>query len=167
MPEDFNQPPPEPPLAPLALEWLTFSNGVRSLLVPQTDDRPLDQYLGFRDKVMELVQNREFLNAINQVWNGQFASPPSIDPAQQEALDTLVMELKAFTLALEVAQATEKTEDSKRWWSKLLGRASTTVGSVKDVLDKLLPEMPWYLKSSVTCGLTLFKELIDIFRAKD
>jgi hypothetical protein len=142
----------EPPLSPLRLEWLPFTKGVRSLLVPQPDDRPLDQYLAFRDSVLALVQDPQFLGELDQQWRSQGTGPG------HEALRALVMELKAFTLAQEVAQATEDPAEAKGWQSNFLGRASIAVGSTKDLLDGL----PWYAKGAVT----LFKEVIDVFRSK-
>ena len=77
-----------------------------------------------------------------------------------EIKSALILELNAFSRAVEVAQATEKTEGGfKGWISKWLGRASTVTGSVKDILDNLPP----YAKNAIT----LFKELIDIFKGKD
>ncbi len=69
------------------------------------------------------------------------------------------MELQAFPLAVEVAEKTAKEEGKKGWWRKILGRASTTTGSVKDLSDNLPP----YAKGA----LTLFKELIDLFKGQD
>jgi hypothetical protein len=70
-----------------------------------------------------------------------------------------LLELEAFPRAAEIAQTTAKPEEAKGWWRRVLGRASTTVGSVKDLSENLPP----YAKSA----LTLFKELIEIFRAKE
>jgi hypothetical protein len=128
--------------------WLDFTKSVRTLLVPQEDDRPLDQYLEFRDKVVSLVQSPTFLNELGSAW------PPFTDVG-----DALIMELKAFPLAVEVAQNTQKaTPESKQWWKRWLGRASTTTASVKE----LIADFP-YVKS----GLTVFKELIDLFKGGD
>jgi hypothetical protein len=66
------------------------------------------------------------------------------------------MELRAFPLSVEVGQATEKAPpESKRWWRTLLGRASTTAGSVGDLLSA---------EPKVKAGITLLKELIDLFK---
>lgn len=134
--------------------WMNFTNSVKFLLVPIPDDRPLDQYLAFRDKVMAMVQNQQFLNELQQVW------PPFTDFPKVETGNALIMELKAFPLAIEVAKATEKdTRESKGWFYKWLGRASTVTGSVKDLVDTL----PDYAKGAIT----LFKELTDLFKSKD
>jgi hypothetical protein len=155
-PQEANPPPKEPPLPPLALEWLPFTKAVESKLVPQPDDRPLDQYLEFRNAVLRLVQKEEFLNALTKEWNSEFHHSNS--PENQDALNALVMELKAFPRAQDVFHTTGKPEESKEGWRKLLERASVTIKSVKEMLDKL----PWWAKNS----LTLFKELVDIFKAK-
>jgi hypothetical protein len=142
-------------MTPLALEWLPFSKGVESKLVPQPDDRPLDQYLEFRNAVLRLVQDPKFRDALHKEWTAKFYNFPE----NHDALNALVMELKAFPRAQDVFHTTGKPEESKEGWRKLLGRASVTIKSVRDMLDGL----PWWAKNS----LTLFKELVDIFRARD
>ena len=147
---DLGQHPSEPPLSPLRLEWLPFTKGVRSLLVAQPDDRPLDQYLALRDNALAQVQSDQFLDELDKQWNSQKGEPG------EEVLRALAAELKAFGLAQEVADATSRDPAEKRkWQSKFLGRASITVGSAKDLLDK----SPWYVKG----GVTVFKEVIDVF----
>ena len=133
---------------PIQIAWLNFTKSVQILLVPQVDDRPLDQYLSFREEVLALVQNEHFLNDLN-VGMG----PP---PEPSGIVNALLAELRAFPLAVEVAQTTGKPEETKSWWGKMLSRASTTVGSVQDLMQNLPP----YAKSA----LILFKELIDLFK---
>jgi len=53
---------------PIQPVWINFTKSVQVLLVPQPDDRTLDQYLEFRDTVIELVQNEKFMNEINNSW---------------------------------------------------------------------------------------------------
>jgi hypothetical protein len=103
------------------------------------------------------LQGQKFLDELSQESTRLLNAPT---PENGDALRALAMELGAFTAALQVAQNTETKEvvESKEWRNRWLSRASTTVGSMKDVLEQL----PWYGK---TC-LTLFRELIDIFRAK-
>ncbi len=141
---------------PIQIAWLNFVGSVQVLLVPQIDDRPLDQYLTFRDAVVALVQNEQFLSGLNLAWAAPVAQS---DPTIAEVRSVLLLELQAFPRAVEVAQATEKSEEGKGWMRKMLGRASTTCGSVKDLLGNLPP----YVKN----GLTLFNELIDLFKGKD
>jgi hypothetical protein len=132
---------------------MEFTNNVRVLLVPQPDDRPLDQYLAFRDTVLALVQSPQFLKDLDDEW-GPFTDYPKHAIGQ-----ALLMELKAFSHALEVVQAMDRVTpepERKPWWKKLLGRASTATGSVKDLFENL--------PSHVKGGLTLLKELIDLFR---
>jgi len=112
--------------------WMDYTNSVQLLLVPVPDDRPMDQYLAFRDKVILIVQDQKFLNELQQAW------PSLTDVPKIEIGEALLMELKAFPLALEVAKATEKdSREAKGWFSKWLGRASTVSGSVKDLVDSL------------------------------
>jgi len=140
----------------IQIAWIDFVRSVKLLLVPQTDDRPLDQYLALRDSVLVLVQSERFLKELNEAWppvspSGNFPLP--------EIRDTLLLELQAYPRAIEVAQATAKPEEAKGWWGKMLTRASTVSGSVKDLLENLPP----YAKNAIT----LFKELIDLFKGKD
>ncbi len=46
---------------PIQSAWMDLTIGVRGLLVPQLDDRPLDQYLVLRDNVLALAQSPQFL----------------------------------------------------------------------------------------------------------
>ena len=131
-----------------------FTKSVRFLIVPQQDDRSLDQYLVFRDAVFVIVESEKFLNDLQQGW------APFTDNPLNEIGNATLMELKAFTLAIEVAQTTEKDRgSSKGWLSRMLGRGSTTLGSVKDLFENLPP----YAKAAIT----LFKELIELFKNKE
>lgn len=148
MPDDTNR-------TSIQIAWINFVKSVKLLLLPQTDDRPLDQYLPFRDAVLNLVQNDQFLAELNATW----APPVKPDnPTPTEIHNALLLELQAFPLAVEVAQATSKPEETKSWYWRLLGRASIGVGSIKDILSNLPP----YAKHA----LTLYKELIDLFKEK-
>jgi hypothetical protein len=138
---------------PVSKAWLEFTRGVRVLLVPQPDDRPLDQFLAMRDKVYEMVQSERFLAEFDGAWRGMTV------PAMVDTADALVMELKAIPLALEVAQNTEPEAESPGWIRRLLGRASTVTGSVRDIVQNLPP----YAKNAIT----LFKELVDLFKGRE
>jgi len=140
---------------PIQIAWINFAKSVQILLVPQIDDRPLDQYLAFRDAVLAMVQSEKFLTELDGAWkplNGNLQIEPEIGNA-------LLLELQTFPLALEVAKATEKAEDPKGWWKKMLGRGSTVSGSVKDLVQNLPP----YAKGAIT----LFSELINLFKGSD
>jgi hypothetical protein len=141
---------------PIQTAWINYVRSVRLLLVPQADDRPLDQYLSFKNAVLALVESEQFLNELNANWPPKGRPPAALLTGAGEAL---ILELQAFPLAMEVAQASERAEEKKAWWKRMLDRASTTTGSVKDLLENL----PGYAKSA----LTLFRELLDLFRAKD
>ncbi len=142
------------PEAPIRIAWVNFTNSVKLLLVPRKNNRPLDQYLELRDKVFVLVQGEQFLEDLEKAFMGM-DSPQVQEP--------LLLELQAFPRALEVAQTTSKPEKKKRWlerWGNfLLGQASTVTGSVKDIVANLPP--------MAKNGLTLFKEVIDLFKGKD
>ncbi|HET8924375.1 MAG TPA: hypothetical protein VFN26_15420 [Candidatus Acidoferrum sp.] len=138
---------------PIRVAWANFVTSVQILLVPQTNDRPLDQYLSFRAAVLGLVQGEQSLAELDSAWTATTNQPlPDIR-------NTLLLELQAFPLAVEVAQKTGTQEEAKGWGRKLLGRASTVSSSVKDLMDNLPP----YAKNA----LTLFRELIDLFKGTD
>src|SRR6185312_4444377 len=97
--------------------WMNFTNSVKVLLVPWPDDRPLDQYLSFRDTVLKIVQQQNFLSELDNTLL------TVNDEGSQQIRDALLMELKAFPLAVEVAQTTEKDEEKRKgFFSRLLGR---------------------------------------------
>lgn len=136
---------------PMGDAWLDYTDSVLLLLVPQQDDRALDQYMEFRDNVYKIVQGDLFLHELNQAWS-RFYEPPNAEIGA-----ALLIELKSFSRSIESARATEDPSDeSKGWIKKWLGRASTVTGSVKDIVENLPP----YAKN----GITLFKELVDIFK---
>ena len=146
---------PEPEsLSEIRSAWNSFAQSTGALLVPMPDDRPLDQFLPFRDRVLMLVQSEAFLQALDAAWV-PFANSPN-----SEVSEALLMELRAFPLAAEVAKATASTSaESRGWLNKLFGRASTVAGSVKDLVETLPP----WAKNAIT----LFKELVDVFKGKD
>lgn len=58
----------------IGIVWLGFVNASRTLFVPHPDDRPLDQYIPLRDKVMELVSGEDFLIELEGVWDSETAN---------------------------------------------------------------------------------------------
>jgi hypothetical protein len=132
-------------LTPIQSAWSAFAETMPGLFVPQPDERPLDQYLAFRDRVLTLIRSEEFVLGL---------AIPMPASASDEAL---LEELKAFPRAVEVARAVESTTtESAPWWRRWVGRAGTVAGSVKDLLANAPP--------LVKNGLTLFKELADLFK---
>ena len=73
-----------------------------------------------------------------------------------EALD---LEIKAFSKSKEIAFTIGNPYKKKQWWKKwgrgLLGQASIVNGSVKDIIGD---------SPKLKAGLTLFGEVIDIFK---
>lgn len=138
---------------PIGSAWLDFVASVQSLLSVQVDDRPLDQYLVFRDAVLKRVQSETFLAELNTTWENIKDSSISEDG------NMLLLELQAFSRAVEVARAIGRPEDAKKSWKQLLGHASTVSGSVKDVIASLPAE--------AKIALTLLGELIAIFKGSD
>ena len=145
-------------LTPIEEAWINFTKSVRLLFVVQPDDRPLDQYLEFRDKVLALIDDPRFLADLKKGWT------PFTDSRGKsfrfDVGETLLMELQAFPRAVEVAQATEAPKGlSKAFLDRWLSRAATVSGSVKDLVENLPP----YAKSA----LSLFKELCSLFKGKE
>jgi len=113
--------------------WLNFVKSLHPLLATRLDDRPLDQYLQFRDDVLALVEGPDFTIGLNSAW----PSPPypSLPPDQTRVRDLLLAELRAFPIAVEVAQAQEKASAGEKGWiGRWLGRAATITDSVKDII---------------------------------
>ena len=146
--------PPAPPAVPpphseLRTAWVGFVKATALLLTPVPEDRPLDQFFQFRDKVIPMCQHEKFLQELDRAW-----PPESNYPEVGEAL---LLELRAFAPAVEVATTTASTPTEKAGWLRnLLGRASTATESVKDLSEKL----PSWAKMT----LTLFKELVELFK---
>jgi hypothetical protein len=129
--------------------WVGFVKSTALLLVPVPEDRPLDQFLQFRDKVLAMAQDEDFLDELDRAWPPQ-SNYPSIGEA-------LLLELRAFAPAVDVANTTASTPTEKAgWFRNLLGRASTAAESVKDLVEKL---PPW-----AKMTITLFRELVELFK---
>jgi hypothetical protein len=155
MPEP--KPSPEEPLRPIRPELLRYIKNVEKSIPFPTENIPLAQYWDLNKKVFQLVQAPKFLDAMDEEWKKLRTKEGS-----GVVLDAMLEELNAFSNAVDGGEAAEKENPDalpKGWRSTMLGWASTTVGSLKD----LLKEAPWYVKSV----LTLFKELIDIFKGKE
>ncbi len=146
--------PNDPTLTPIQTAWLNFVTSARVLFAVQPDDRTLDQYLQFRDEVFSIIENQNFLKELQGAW------APLTNGAMSDIGGTLLMELSAFSRAVEVASATAAANNQpKNWLSRWIPRASTVAGSVSDLLASLPP----YAKGA----LTLFKELCSLFESKE
>lgn len=136
----------------IQLVWMNFVKSAQPLFVAQADDRPADQFLPFRDKVFAIILSDNFLKDLDDAWK------PHTDYPLMEIGNALLEEMKAFSLSMEVAQASAEPRDKERWWKKMPGRASTVAGSVKEIVGNLPP--------NAKHALTLFKELIELFTGK-
>jgi hypothetical protein len=152
---------PDANLTPLEVAWLDFVNNLSDLLAIQPDDRPLDQYLRFRDEVLALVKSDEFLQELKVNWpSGAGATVQPVPDKSAIIANLVVLELDSSARAIEVAKTLPATDpERKEWFRKLLGRGSTVTGSVKDILEHVLSNHP-LLKG----GLTVFRELLDLFK---
>ena len=154
---------PDSNLTPIEVAWVKFVHHLSDLLVIQPDDRPLDQYLRFRDEVLALVTSDEFLQELKENWPGQTGSAVSPVPDKRARTANLVLlELDSSIRAVEVAKTLPATDpERKDWFRKLLGRGSTVTGSVADILEDVFSNYP-LLKG----GLTVFRELLDLFKGE-
>ena len=134
---------------PIQEAWVNFVKSVQLILILREDDRPLDQFLEFRDAVIPLVLDQRFLDDLDSSLD-KFAS------GRLQFANALILELKAFPRSVDVAKSTDGVDGkSSGWLGKLLGRASTITGSVQDAA-----ESNPYAKGAIG----FFKEAIDIFR---
>jgi len=150
----------------IQIAWTNFAMSAQVLLVPRTDDRPLDQYLSFRDAALALVQSEQFLYELNTAWGSLMN--PEVGPrsAQGEPLPLPTKHQERTSLGTSSVSARGRSS-SKDWGGGAgkvrveedVGSASTVSGSIKDLVENLPP----YAKSA----LTIFKELIDVFKEKD
>ena len=151
-PGTISPPPPNGP-SPIRSVWLRYVQKTNGLLIPVPSDRPLDQFLEFRSSVYEIVIGEPFLVELDNAWlSFQEGNLQRIGVA-------LITEINAFSNAVEVAEHTEPPDRKSTSWAKpLLDKASVVAGSVGDILDNLPP----YAKHAIT----LFKELLDLFKSK-
>ena len=86
--------------------FLLYAANVKLLLVPTVDDRTLDQFLPFRDKVYRVIESETFLGDLTDAF-GKMARPTiSTDHPEHRAIaEALLEELKAVSRAVEVSQA--------------------------------------------------------------
>jgi hypothetical protein len=136
--------------------WAAFVVSVRGLLEPAAEDRTLDQYLNFRDQVIQIVQDEMFARELGARLQQLKSIPPALNVG--DALYAAhIEELRAATRAADVLQSTTAagSEERKKAVKAQLSKASVTLGSFKDVAG----ELP-YLKA----GIGLFKELVDFFK---
>ena len=133
--------------------WKKFCEDLRSLLVTRKDARMLDQYLELRNKAIEIVTSDEFLKDMEN-----FVKEPPLG-GDKNVIEALDLEIKAFSKSKEIAFTIGNPYKKKQWWKKwgrgLLGQASIVNGSVKDNIGD---------SPKLKAGLTLFGEVIDIFK---
>lgn len=157
--------PDDPNLSRIENAWLRFVRNVRDILVFQPDDRPLDQYLAFRDEALALVESNEFVAELKNIWI-EATAPASTQPtpeqvSQRRVANVAILELESSSREIEIAKLspTSEPEQRKGWFRKALSRGSTVTGSVKDIFDDFIKKYP-LLKG----GLTVFRELLDLFK---
>lgn len=140
--------------------WINFINSLRKLLAPPPTDRGMDQYLPFRDEVLNYMLSKNFVAALQ-------SGAAAASETSQTAMDLLIKELKAYPLGVEVmmvqVETVEKKKKKRNLWQRLrsgwIGKAKTVTGSVKDLLENL--------PGPIKMGLTLLEELIDLFKGSE
>lgn len=90
--------------------WKKFCEDLQSLLVTRKDARMLDQYLELRDKAMEIVTSDEFLEDM-----ANFAIGRSQE-GDKNIIETLELEMKAFSKSKEIAFTIGNPYKKKQWW---------------------------------------------------
>jgi len=139
-------------MTPVQFAWNEFANSTHVLFEVQPDDRPLDQFIDFRNSVLDGVEADKFLVDLDNEWRSTLANQPDIENA-------LLLELQAFPKAIEVAKATKDTEESpKGFRNRWLSRAATVAGSVKDICKE---------NTYARLALTLFEELCRLFKRSE
>ena len=58
---------------------MSFIESARPLLVPTVEDRALDQFLGFREKVYVIIQNEHFINGLDKALQFEPNEPNQSD----------------------------------------------------------------------------------------
>ena len=152
--------PDQPNRSPLQSAWLVFADSVQVLLVPELDDKPMYQYLQFRDNALALVRSQAFLDGLTEGWNAPPNSETGKTTTEQidQVRNLMVLELQAFSNGLREDPAPPDIREKKKGWlRKWLGRAGSVADSMKDLPEKL--KLPWYVES----GLIAFKELVEAF----
>ena len=136
--------------------WLRFCQDLEGLLVPHKDNRMLDSFIILKNKALDMVKNEKFLRELEN----EYANVNSKN--DKDTLQALIIELRAFSSAMEISKSVEnEVKDDKswfeRWGSWFLGQSSIVVGSAKDILDSTP-----LLKG----GFTILNEVIDMFKMK-
>ena len=127
--------------------WIGFLENLGVVLEASEKAEGLKQFAAFRKQVITLVLDGEFIEELDRSFE-------SLSSTDSKIADALLEELRAFSSSI---LETKKKRKKKGWLKRWLGRGKAIVGSVDDLLDAL----PSWAKA----GLTLLKELIDIFRA--
>ena len=108
--------------SPIQIAWTEFVDCSIELMGPQENDRPLDQYLVLRDKILILVNGEEFLSELNESWNSLQNVKRSIDEQYNvtnsnylvDVAETLLLELQAFAKSAEVFKEIEANKDKEK-----------------------------------------------------
>lgn len=143
---------PDPRFRPL---WNRFTRDIRTVTSPNPSDRPLDQMLPFREKVVAILEDEMFVSQL-----GQCLDRTHRYPGGPVCLAALYEEVECLGRSVEVAQKTGTTVDSAPASSlpSVASKASVVMGSFKD----FAADAPPYVKM----GLVLGKELLDLFKGK-
>lgn len=145
--------------SPFEDAFFNFINSQERMLANKFGDRPLDQYIEFRDQVLTLLKSDNFRDELRRALRELTSNSDRGFERNEQIVNLLRLELEATARAADIVLAMERSKKRKSWLHKMFGRASTVNGSVKDVFDKILDGYP-LLKG----GIIVFGELLDIFK---
>lgn len=136
--------------------WLKFCEDLEPLLIARKDNRLLDAFIILKNRAMDMVKNEKFILELEKVYQPQVSEPPH----QFDALQALIIEMRAFSSAMEISKTIEE-EDSKSWLQKyqswFLSQSGIVIGSAKDLLNS---------SPILKNGLTVLGEVVEIFKVK-
>jgi hypothetical protein len=139
---------PDKTFAPL---WPSFIGAARQDLDRLPKDRPIDQYLQWKEAVLEQTSTPEFSQeieiALAQLW---------ADPTTRAAAQLLEGELQAYAAAVKVAQLQRRSEPDLTEPPSMTSLGKTAVDSFKEIASNLPP--------GVRALLTLLSEVFEIFK---
>ena len=135
--------------------WSRFVGALKRLLSGVPQQRALDPYMPLRDAALQAAESPQLKNELEAAWL-KLHGPKNEGTAPQIA-HLLLMELRAFPSAVEIAEAEQNAQKepslSKR---HLLSIGETTIDSIKDILENLPP--------LAKGALTALSEILKIFR---
>lgn len=156
-PEEHQPTSDQPDQGEFATTWSRFVRAARRLLAGVPQERLLDPYLPLKDAALDAAESRRVVAALQRAWEQRHETVDKPGESEPVVTHLLLLEVRAFPAAVELAQIEEKTGEERRSIVKrLLGLGKTTVDSVREILDDLPP--------LAKGALTVLGEVFDLFR---